>query len=61
MKKQKLWNDLNRIGSGYRLCAMEDLNGWVSGWVKEDTTGAIGIPLKEDGGRLLCQKWVVRG
>ena len=33
MKKERFCNDMDRtldsVGNGYRLCIMEDLNGWT--------------------------------
>ena len=32
-KKKSFWNDLDtivdRVGNGYKLCVMGDLNGWI--------------------------------
>ena len=48
-------NDLDKIadkvGNEYRLCALEDLNGWIGDRVRAGITGAFGVPGENDNGR----------
>ena len=41
---KRFWNDMNRIvdriGNGYRLSVLEDMNGWVGVGI----TGDFGVP-----------------
>ena len=45
--RDKFWNNmdtvLDRVGNGYRLCILGDLNGWI--------TGTFGVPGENDKGR----------
>ena len=47
-EKERFWNDLDmivdRVGNGYRLCVLGDLNGCVGDRLKVGTTGGFGIP-----------------
>ena len=42
------WNDLDkvvdRVGNGYRLCVLGDLNGWIADRVRAGIIGAFGVP-----------------
>ena len=53
-ERGKFWNDLDRImdrvGSGYRLCFLGDLNGWIGDRAR---AGITGENEKESGG-VLC-------
>ena len=42
-ERERFWNDLDRIGNGYRLCALSDLNGWVGDRVRVGITGGFGV------------------
>ena len=52
--KKRFWNEIDRIigrvGNGYRLCVLGDLNGWVGGRVRVRVgiTGGYGVPLEYD-------------
>ena len=50
-EKDRFWNDLgsivDRIGNGYRLRILGDLNEWIG-----DLTGAFGVPGENDNGRI---------
>ena len=37
---------LDRVGNGYILCGMRDLNGWVGGRVRKDIIGVFRLPDK---------------
>ena len=41
------WNDLDkvadRVGNGYRLCVVGDLNGWIADIVRGGIIGAFGV------------------
>ena len=47
-ENEKFWNDLDRvverIGNGYRLCVLEDPNGWVGDRMRVVETGLYGVP-----------------
>ena len=49
-KRERFWNDsdkvLDRVGNGYILCGMRDLNGWVGGRVRKDIIGVFRLPDK---------------
>ena len=48
------WNDLNRIadriGNGYGLCVLGDLNKWIGYMIRPGITGA-GVPGENNNGR----------
>ena len=54
-ERERFWNDmdrvLDRVGNGYRLCVMGDLNGWVGDWVTMGITSAFEVPGENDNGR----------
>ena len=54
-ERERFWNDMdrtvNRVGNGYRLCVLEDLNGWIGDRVRAGITGAFGVPRENDNGR----------
>ena len=39
-KRERFWNDTDRtmekVGNGYRLCMLGDLNGWIGDRVRAD-------------------------
>ena len=43
-ERERFWNDLDRVGNGYRLCVLGYLNGWVGYKVRESITDAFGVP-----------------
>ena len=51
-RREKFWNNLNisndRVGKGYRLCVLGDLNGWVGDWTRVGITGAFGVAGEND-------------
>ena len=48
-ERERFWNDLDRVvdrvGNGYRLCVLEDMNGWVGERLRvgENYNGKRGI------------------
>ena len=44
----RLWNNmdriLDRVGNGYRLCILRDLNGWIGDGMRPGITAAFGVP-----------------
>ena len=42
---------MNRAGNGYKLYMLEDLNGWIGDRIRDDITGAFGIPGENSNGR----------
>ena len=44
-ERERFWNDLDkfvdRVGNGYRLCVLGDLNGWVGDRVRVGITGGF--------------------
>ena len=54
-ERERFWNDMDRVGNGYRLCVLGDLNGWIGDRVKAVITGAFGFQREnENGRRVLC-------
>ena len=47
-ERDRFWKDMdrivNRVGNGYRLCTMGDLNSWIGERVSTSKTGAFGVP-----------------
>ena len=54
-ERERFWNDmdkvLDRVGNGYRLCILGDLNGWIFDRVKASITCAFAVPGENDNGR----------
>ena len=42
---------VDRVGNGYRLYVLEDLNDWIDVKVRASITGAFGFPGENDNGR----------
>ena len=55
------WTRLDRVGSGYRLCILGDLNGWVGDRVRPGITGAFGVQGENDNDRRVVEFWAERG
>ena len=51
----RFWNDigkdLDRVGNGYRVCILGELNGWIGDRTKAGITGASGVPGENANGR----------
>ena len=56
-ERERFWNDMDRtgdrVGNGYRLCVLGDLNGWIGDRVRTDITGAFGVPGENNNGRVV--------
>ena len=52
---------LNSVGSGYRLCILGDLNGWIRDRTRAGITGAFGVPGENDNGRGVVEFCKERG
>ena len=63
-ERERFCNDLNgvvdRIGNGYRLCAIGDLNGWLEDRSRVGVTGGFGVPGENDNGRMIIDLFVKR-
>ena len=42
---------LDRVGNGYRLCILGDLNRWIGDRTRPHITGAFGVPGENDNGK----------
>ena len=64
-ERERFWNDMDktmdRVGNGYRLCVMGDLNGWVGDRVRAGITGAFGVPGENENGRRVVEFCAERG
>ena len=63
-KRKWFWNELDRIvvrvGNGYRLRMLGDLNGWIEDRVRAGKTGPFYVPGENDNGNRMVefvQKW----
>ena len=58
-ERNRFWNDtdriLNRVGNGYRLCILGDLNGWIRDWARASITSAFGTPEEID--NIMIEEW----
>ena len=58
-ERGRYWNDmdriLDRVGNGYRLCILGNLNGWMGDRMRASITGAFGVPGENDNGRKLVE------
>ena len=63
--RKRFWNEfdmiVDRIGNGYRLCVLGDLNGWIGDRVRVDITGAFRVPEEKDNGRRVVKFCAERG
>ena len=41
---------MDRIGNGYRLCILGDLNGWIGDRARTGITGAFRVPRENNNG-----------
>ena len=42
---------MDRVGNGYRLCMLRDLNGWIGNRLRASVTGAFEVPGENDNRR----------
>ena len=65
VKKERFWNDLgrnmDRVGNGYRLCVLVDLNGRIRDRVRASITGIFGVPGENTNGRRMVEFRAERG
>ena len=57
-ERERLWNDMDRtmdrVGNGYRVCVLGDLNRWIGDMVRAGVTVAFEVPGEnENWGRLV--------
>ena len=49
------------VGSGYRLCILGDLNGWIGARTRVGITYAFGVPGENDNDRRVMEFCAERG
>ena len=52
---------LGRVGNGYRLCILGDLNRWIGNRTRAGLTGAYGVPGENDNDRRMVEFCAERG
>ena len=52
---------LDRVGNGYRLCILGNLNRWIGDETRVGITDAFGVPEENDNGRKVVQFFAERG
>ena len=57
--KERVKRDIKR--DGYRLCILEDLNGWIGDRTRDGIEGAFGDPGENDNGRRVVVFCAERG
>ena len=64
-ERDRFWNKmdrvLDRVGKGYRLCILGDLNGWTGARTRSGITGAFGVPGENYNGRRVVEFCAGRG
>ena len=64
-ERERFWNDMDRVvdrvGYGYRLCMLGDLNGWIGDRVRISITGAFGVSGENKNGRRVVEYCAERG
>ena len=61
MVKKEMDTTLDSVGKGYRLCILEDLNGWIGARTRAGITGAFGVSGQNDNGRRVVVFCAERG
>ena len=46
---------VNKVGNGYRLAILEDLNGWIGDKARARITSAFGVPGENENGRKVVE------
>ena len=46
---------MDRVGNGYKLCMLGDLNGWIRYRMRASIIGAFGVPGENDNGRRVVE------
>ena len=53
---------MDKVGNGYRLCVLGDLNVWIGDRVRAGITGAFGVPGENKNGRkgveVCAERWL---
>ena len=52
---------MDKIGNGYRLYILKDVNVWIGDRVKACISGAFEVPGENDNGRIVVEFCVERG
>ena len=64
-ERERFWNDLDgtmdRVENGYRLCVLEDLNGWIGDRMGASITSAFRVPGENKNGRRVVEFCAERG
>ena len=64
-ERDRFWNNmdrnLDRVGNGYSLCILGDLNGWIGDKTRASITGAFGVPRENDNGTRVIEFCAERG
>ena len=64
-ERERFWNgmdrNVDRVGNGYRLCVLGDLNGWIGDRVRASITGAVEVPGVNDNRRRVMEFYAERG
>ena len=58
--KKEMDRTLDNIGSGYKLCILGDLNGWIKDRTRAGITSDFGVPGENDNGKRVvefCKEW----
>ena len=64
-ERERFWDDMDRtvdrVGNGYILCVLGDLNGKVEYMVRANLTGAFRVPGDNEKGRRVVEFCAERG
>ena len=56
-ERDRFWNDmdmiLGRVGNGYRLCILGNINEWIGDRMRADITATFGVPRDNHNGKEL--------
>ena len=52
---------MDRVGNGYRLCVLGDLNRWIEDRVRASIIGAFGVPGENENGRRIVEFCAAKG
>ena len=65
MVRKRFWNNLDStldsVGNEYRLCILEDLNGWRGDRTRTGITVSFGVPGEDDNGKIVVEFCKERG
>ena len=64
-ERERFWNDMDRtvdrVGNGYRLFVLGDINGWIRDRVRAGITDAFGVPRENENWRRVVEFYAERG